>query len=127
MRKQNKRGERKDRSLPPPLCSNLIRGKNMSQRLDQTCKHCETKKDKPRSAWQVVHTKTGKTLRHIKVDGKGIAFAGVEWSNLSAFAWVEDGTKVVPHFNEQGAKDMLKLYTEQTGDSDAQVIKIMVA
>lgn len=105
----------------------------MKQSLHTTTKHCDPKqdkaapKDKPIPAWRVVSKTTGKTLRHIKVDGKGIAFAGVEWSNLSAFAWVEDGTKVVPHFNEQGAKDMLKLYMAQTGDRDAQVIKIMVA
>lgn len=105
----------------------------MAHSIQAASKLCDRKqgkaanKDKPRPAWLVVSKKTGKTLRHIKVDGKGIEFAGVEWNNLSAFAWVENGARVIPHFCEQGAKDMLKLYTVQTGDLDAQVIKIMVA
>ena len=77
--------------------------------------------------WIVKHNNTGKTLRHLKVDGKKIDFLGCEWSSLSAFAWVGEEGNVIPHFNEQGANDMLKLYKAQTGDRDAQVIKIMVA
>lgn len=105
----------------------------MKQNMAQTCKHCETKKDKaapkdkPIPAWQVVSTKTGKTLRHLKVDGKKIDYLGLKWCSLSAFAWVDNGAKVIPHFNEKAAKDTLKLYKLQTGDSDAQVIKIEVA
>jgi hypothetical protein len=68
--------------------------------------------------WIVKHTKNGKTLRHLKVDGKKIDFLGVEWSSLSAFAWVskDDAYTVIPHFNKQSAKEMANLYKAQTGD-----------
>lgn len=99
----------------------------MAHSIQTVSKLCESKQDKPRYAWQVVNKSTGKTLRHLKVDSKKIDFLGLEWNNLSAFAWVDNGAKVIPHFNEQSAKDMAKLYKAQTGDLDAQVIKIMVA
>lgn len=106
----------------------------MSQRLDQTCKLCQTKKaatatDKPAEAWKIVKPSTGQILQGLNYNGNhgGIDFAGQRWAHVSAFAWVDNGAKVIPHFNEQGAKDMLKLYKAQTGDLDAQVIKIMVA
>lgn len=76
--------------------------------------------------WIVVSTKTGKTLRHLKVDGKKIDYLGLKWCSLSAFAWAENDTTVIPHFNEQSAKDMAKLYKLQTGDADVAVKRISV-
>jgi len=70
--------------------------------------------------WIVKHTKTGKTLKHLKVDGK-IDFLGVEWSSVSAFAWVGANDWVIPHFNEQAAHDMANLYKAQTGDKEVTV------
>lgn len=71
--------------------------------------------------WIVKHNNTGKTLRHLKVAGKKIDFLGCEWSNLSAFAWVGEGSHLIPHFCERAAKDMAKLYKLQTGDEEVTV------
>ena len=122
--------------LPSPLANTKhLRkvGIHMAHSIQTVSKLCESKqdkaapKDKPSPAWQVVHTKTGKTLRHIKVDSKKIDFLGLEWNNLSAFAWIEDGAKVIPHFNEKGVKEMLKLYKLQTGDKDVKIVRVLVA
>ena len=71
--------------------------------------------------WVVVSKKTGKNLQHLKMDGKTIEFAGVQWHSVSAFAWADKKTHIIPHFSEKGARDMLKLYKEQTGDGDIEV------
>lgn len=76
--------------------------------------------------WIVKHNNTGKTLRHLKVDGKNIDFLGCEWSSLSAFAWVGEEGNVIPHFNEQAAKEMARLYKLQTGDGDITVTKVPI-
>ena len=76
--------------------------------------------------WIVKHNNTGKTLRHLKVDGKKIDFLGCEWSSLSAFAWVGEDGNVIPHFNEQAAKDMARLYKLQTGDMEVTVTKVSI-
>jgi len=80
-------------------------------------KHC---------GWLVKHNRTGKTLRHLKVAGKKIDFLGCEWSSLSAFAWVGEEGHVIPHFNEQAAKDMARLYKLQTGDAEVTVEKVEI-
>lgn len=76
--------------------------------------------------WVVVNTKTGETLQHMKVDG-GVEFMGVRWHSISAFAWAGTDVHVIPHFIEQGAKEMLELYKAQTGDKDAAVKKIEIS
>lgn len=76
--------------------------------------------------WIVKHNNTGKTLRHLKVDGKKIDFLGCEWSSLSAFAWVGEEGNVIPHFNEQAAKDMARLYKLQTEDTQVTVTKVPI-
>lgn len=76
--------------------------------------------------WIVKHNNTGKTLRHLKVDGKKIDFLGCEWSSLSAFAWVGEEGNVIPHFNEQAAKDMARMYKIQTGDGEITVTKVPI-
>lgn len=76
--------------------------------------------------WIVKHNNAGKTLRHLKVDGKKIDFIGCEWSSLSAFAWVGEDGNVIPHFNEQAAKDMARLYKIQTGDGEVTVTKVPI-
>lgn len=76
--------------------------------------------------WIVKHNNTGKTLRHLKVDGKKIDFIGCEWSSLSAFAWVGEDGNVIPHFNEQAAKDMARLYKLQTEDTQVTVTKVPI-
>jgi len=76
--------------------------------------------------WIVKHNNTGKTLRHLKVDGKKIDFLGCEWSSLSAFAWVGEDGNVIPHFNEQAAKDMARMYKIQTGDREITVTKVPI-
>lgn len=76
--------------------------------------------------WIVKHNNTGKTLRHLKVDGKKIDFLGCEWSSLSAFAWVGEDGNVIPHFNEQAAKDMARMYKIQTGDGEITVTKVPI-
>jgi len=106
----------------------------MSQRLDQTCKLCQTKKaatatDKPAEAWQIVKPSTGQILQGLNYNGNhgGIDFAGQRWAHVSAFAWADKGTHVIPHFSEKGAKDMVRLYKAQTGDGDVQIVRILVA
>ena len=107
----------------------------MTQSISAERKHCDRKqdkaanKDKKHSAWQIVKPSTGQILQGLNYNGNHgtVDFAGQRWAHVSAFAWTDGGAKVIPHFNEQAAKDMLKLYTAQTGDLDAQVIKIMVA
>ncbi len=76
--------------------------------------------------WIVKHNNTGKTLRHLKVAGKKIDFLGCEWCSLSAFAWVGEEGNVIPHFNEQAAKYMAKLYKLQTGDEEVTVKKVEI-
>ena len=76
--------------------------------------------------WIVKHNNTGKTLRHLKVDGKKIDFLGCEWLSLSAFAWVGEDGNVIPHFNEQAAKEMARLYKIQTGDGEVTVTKVPI-
>jgi hypothetical protein len=99
----------------------------MKQTMTQTCKLCETKMDKPSYAWQIVSKKTGKALRHIRVDGKGLAFAGVEWNSLSAFAWAKKNENVIPHFCERSAERTAALYKLQTGDEDVKIVRVLVA
>ena len=84
---------------------------------DDAIKHC---------GWLVKHNKTGKTLRHLNVAGKKIDFLGCEWSSFSAFAWVGEEGDVIPHFNDQAAKDMAKLYKLQTGDEEVTVKKVEI-
>jgi len=76
--------------------------------------------------WIVKHTKTGKTLRHLKVDGDRVEYAGMKWCSLSAFAWVGANDWVMPHFNEQAAHDMANLYKAQTGDMAVTVEKVEI-
>ena len=105
----------------------------MAPSIQAASKLCDRKqnktanKDKPITAWQVVHTKTGKTLRHINIAAKKIDFLECEWSSLSAFAWVRKEGNVTPHFAEQGAKDMMRLYKLQTGDADVKIVRVLVA
>lgn len=74
--------------------------------------------------WLVKSTKTGKTLRHIKVDGKKIEYLGHEWCSLSAFAWVDASDNVIPHFDKKACQNMAEMYILQTGDHEIEVTEV---
>jgi hypothetical protein len=105
----------------------------MTQSISAARKHCDQKKDKaattdkPSYAWQIVSKKTGKTLRHLKVDGPSINFLGFCWRSVSAFAWAKKNENVIPHFCERSAERTAALYKLQTGDTDVKIVRVLVA